>query len=106
MGLSKKPFPEPWKNIKFIGLQGKRRIVDLALFIENSRLVIANDSGPMPLAAALGVPVAAVFGTTSPVKYEPFPFDCITHQLIRAPQGDCKRLKVETVLERVGEILE
>ena len=44
-------------------------------------LLVTNDSGPMHLAAALGVPVVAVFGSTDPT--ETFPVG--EHRLVREP---------------------
>ena len=37
-----------------------------------SSLMICNDSGPMHIAAALGVPVVAMFGPTDPVLTGPY----------------------------------
>ena len=39
--------------------------------IEQCDLFICNDSGPMHMAVSLGVPVVAIFGPQTPVKYGP-----------------------------------
>jgi heptosyltransferase-2 len=39
------------------------------------RLLLTNDTGPMHLAAALGTPVVALFGSTSPDLTGPLPFE-------------------------------
>jgi lipopolysaccharide heptosyltransferase II len=45
---------------------------DTAALLEHCRLLVTGDTGPMHMAVALAVPVVALFGPTSPVKYGPF----------------------------------
>jgi len=45
--------------------------VELAALFSLARVVIANDSGPMHLAAAVGTPVIALFGPTDPGRTGP-----------------------------------
>ena len=45
--------------------------VGVAALAARSRVVIANDSGPMHLAAAVGTPVVALFGPTDPGRTGP-----------------------------------
>jgi heptosyltransferase II len=45
--------------------------VELAALAARARLVVANDSGPMHLAAAVGTPVVAFFGPTDPGRTAP-----------------------------------
>ena len=47
-------------------LAGKTTLGDLAAALAASRCVLANDSGPMHLAAAVQTPTIALFGSTSP----------------------------------------
>ncbi|MGI4979915.1 MAG: lipopolysaccharide heptosyltransferase I [Janthinobacterium lividum] len=44
----------------------------LIALLRRVRLVVAGDSGPLHLAAALGVPVVALFGPTDPVRNGPY----------------------------------
>lgn len=43
----------------------------LAGVLARARWVLSNDTGPMHLAAALGVPTLGLFGDTTPVRYAP-----------------------------------
>jgi len=47
-------------------------IGELLALTRRARLFIGGDTGPMHLAAALGVPVVAVFGPTDPARNGPF----------------------------------
>ncbi len=52
-------------------LQGKTSLGELIGVLSQLSLFLANDSGPMHLAAALGVPTLAVFGPTDPSETGP-----------------------------------
>jgi len=47
-------------------------ITELIAFTRRARLFVGGDTGPMHLAAALGVPVVAIFGPTNPRRNGPF----------------------------------
>jgi heptosyltransferase-2 len=54
-----------------IDLSGQTTLPRLAAWLSTCRTVVANDSGGMHLAAALGVPVVGVFGVTDPARTGP-----------------------------------
>jgi ADP-heptose:LPS heptosyltransferase len=60
-------------------IAGQTSIGELAAQLEQCDLFIGNDSGPMHLAAAVGIPVIAIFGPTSPQEYGPYPLDDPKH---------------------------
>lgn len=62
-----------------LNLAGKTSIGQLAAQLERCALFIGNDSSPMHLAAAVGIPVIAIFGPTSPEEYGPYPLDDPRH---------------------------
>jgi heptosyltransferase II len=47
-------------------LAGRTSLRELMALLKSCRVLLANDSGPMHVAAALGTPVVAPFGSTSP----------------------------------------
>jgi heptosyltransferase-1 len=47
-------------------------LTELVALTRRARLFIGGDTGPMHLAAALGVPVVAIFGPTNPARNGPF----------------------------------
>ena len=57
---------------RIVSLVGATRISDLVEIIRQSSGLLTNDSGPMHIAAALKVPVFAVFGPTVPEKTGPY----------------------------------
>ncbi len=57
---------------KAISLCGKTDLKGLVEVIRKARLVVSNDSGPMHIGAALGIPTFAIFGPTSPVRTGPY----------------------------------
>ena len=57
---------------KLINLAGRTSLGEATALIERCRLFITNDSGLMHIAAALNVPVIAIFGSTSPERTGPY----------------------------------
>ncbi len=47
-------------------------VCEMAALVGRCRLVIANDSGPMHIAVAVGTPVLALHGPTNPLRQGPF----------------------------------
>ena len=47
-------------------LSGKTSVRELMALLKRCRLLLTNDTGPMHVASALGVPVVAIFGPTDP----------------------------------------
>lgn len=55
-----------------ISIAGKTDLKELLEVIRGARFMVCNDTGPMHIAAALEVPVFALFGPTNPVRTGPY----------------------------------
>jgi heptosyltransferase-2 len=86
--LATKPAPG-----EVVNLAGKTSLRDLCAALSLCSVVLTNDTGPMHLAAAVGVPVVVPFGSTSPELTAPgLPGDP-RHSILRAgaPCSPCFR---------------
>ncbi len=52
-------------------LSGTLDLVELVALVARARVLVSNDSGPVHLASALGVPVLGLYGPNSPALYGP-----------------------------------
>ncbi|MBI5050868.1 MAG: lipopolysaccharide heptosyltransferase II [Nitrospirae bacterium] len=104
---------------KGINLCNKTSLKELIALISGAKAVISNDSGPMQIGAALGIPVIALFGPTDPEKTGPYGWQTNKNlKVIRASAScspcfkkKCKeplcmsKISVEMVLEELKEYL-
>jgi len=99
-----------------ISLAGQTGLKELVAVIKNASFFISNDTGPMHIAAALEVPVFAIFGPANPVRTGPYGTihtiisenldcaPCYAHQPCRKFNWRCMRdLTVDKVLQIVEE---
>jgi lipopolysaccharide heptosyltransferase I len=83
----------------------------LMALIRRAKFLVGGDTGPLHLAAAMGVPVVALFGPTDPARNGPFnPADIVirnarpeetTYKRHTAPAPSMLTITVEQVLEAV-----
>lgn len=59
-----------------LNLIGQTSVRELMAVLAHCRLVVTNDSGPMHIAAAFGVPIVAVFGPTDHTTTSPASDNC------------------------------
>lgn len=57
---------------RVVNLAGKTTLRELLALIEQCKVFLTNDSGPMHIAAALNTPLVALFGSTSDIKTGPY----------------------------------
>lgn len=105
---------------RIVSLVGKLSYDETLAAVGMARIFFGNESGPMHLAAASGVPVVGLFGLTDPVKWGPVgiphialrpshPCQCINEALCKSrdpSRAYCVwRLSVETVSAAVDRML-
>jgi lipopolysaccharide heptosyltransferase II len=98
-------------------LAPKSSLTQLAGLISKCNLIIANDSGPMHIAAALKVPTLGIFGPTNPKAHRPYSpnsdyiikedLHCIIcNKLVCPYQHECMtQLDVNVVLKKIKALL-
>ncbi|MBF0463616.1 MAG: lipopolysaccharide heptosyltransferase II [Nitrospirae bacterium] len=57
---------------KALSLAGRTGLADAEWIISKAKFMVSNDTGPMHVAAALGVWVYAIFGPTEPLRTAPY----------------------------------
>lgn len=53
-------------------IAGQTNLIELCSIIKDADYVVSNDTGPMHIAAAYGVPVVAIFGPANPARTGPY----------------------------------
>src|SRR5581483_10334497 len=90
-------------------------ISELIALIRRARLVIGGDTGPVHLAAMLGIPVVAIFGPTNPARNGPIGAATIvlrkkssetSYKRIRHSEAGLLKIAVDEVLGAAIQLLE
>ena len=88
---------------RMVNLSGCTAIEELPALIDSADLVVANDSGPMHLAAAMHKPVVALFGPTDPKRFGPWGQ---MENVLSAPDADLSKLPAtqvaDFILQKLG----
>lgn len=84
---------------RFVNLIGKTKLSDLPNLIQNAACIVANDSGPVHLAAALSKPLVGIYGPTDSQRYGPYPI--AKHTVFQAPQQDLKQVSAKEIVQAV-----
>ncbi len=99
-----------------VDLTGRTSLRDIVGVLERAAVALGPDSGPMHIAAAVGVPVVGLFGATSPKRSAPYGFE---HLVVEgdAPCRPCyskrcpidrecmKAISAEVVVAKIDEAL-
>ena len=105
-----------FRDFPYLNAAGGTTLRQLACLISRCDLIVTNDSGPMHLAVAMGVPTVSIFGPTDPRLTGPYGEG---HSIVRAdleclccgrrvcPRNiEClRRISVEEVLRETRRLL-
>jgi len=75
---------------------------ELLAFLRRANVVVAADTGPLHLAAALGTPCVGLYGPTSAVRNGPYGAG---HHCVQGPGGRVTTIGVDAVLHAVTDLL-
>lgn len=99
-------------------LAPKSSLAQMAALISKCSIVIANDSGPMHISAALNVPTLGIFGPTNPKAHRPYSlnsdyvikedlFCIICNKLICPYEHECMtELDVNIIISKIKVLLD
>ncbi len=85
---------------RFLNITAKTSLLSLPALLRKADWVIANDSGPLHLAAALGIRNVGIYGPTDWHLWGPYPLDDPKNHLIQAPVANLKLLQAKDVYAR------
>ncbi len=94
-------------------------LIDLVALIDRAKLFVGNDSGPAHIAAALGRPLVAIFGSSNPLVWRPWsraPYRMLRAELPCSPcpghfcpefeRPECiRRVLLDEAIRAVDELL-
>jgi lipopolysaccharide heptosyltransferase II len=78
----------PTQSDVILNMMGDTSLVQAAALLSLCRVCVTNDSGPMHIAAALGIPVVSIFGGTTPdIGFTPYGDE---HIVLEGPELPCR----------------
>ncbi len=89
---------------RFQSLMGLTTLAETFEMVSRASLVVANDSGPMHLAAALGVPTLSLFGPTTASMRAPYPPGQGGHRYLEARDRRITSLSADEVAPVLSEM--
>ncbi len=111
LGLMKRSAPE-----KVAVFTGRISLLELAALLKKCQVFVTNDSGPMHIAVAMGVPLVSMFGASPVTGFSPYNdrsvvlkselscHPCYEHSCRRQDLGCMYGITVDLVLEKTLEL--
>jgi len=88
---------------RVINFEGKTNIIESAALLERCKLYIGNDSGPLHLAASMGIPIIGIFSARdNPGKWDPLG----ENNIILRKDVDCAGCFLEECIKEKNKCLE
>jgi heptosyltransferase I len=90
----------------FFNTTGKTSIAEMISLVKGACVVIANDTGPMHIAAALAKPTIAIFGPTRVEKYGAYPINHSRNVNVQSEENDWSDVSTEVVFSKLRILIE
>lgn len=90
----------------FYNTTGKTSIAEMISLVKGASVVIANDTGPMHIAAALAKPTIAIFGPTKVEKYGAYPINQSRNVNLQSKENDWSDITTDLVFSKLRMLLE
>lgn len=90
---------------RFINLTSRSSMMQMFEVIRGARLVIANDSGPLHIAAAMGIPTLGLHGPTNPKRTGPYPLNIERNNVLASASSKIEDIDIADVLKKTLQIL-
>lgn len=87
-----------------IDLRGKLSLLELPELIRNSLTVITNDSAPLHIASAMGIPTIAIFGPTSGKRFGPYPATPGKSKILQSKSGKINEISTASVIRAISNM--
>ncbi len=100
------PSKELDSEANFFNTSGKTSIPEMISLLKSAKAVVANDTGPMHIAAALAKPTIALFGPTCFEKYGAYPLHNPRNVNLQSSQSDWCDIPTNRVLNEIQKLLE
>lgn len=88
---------------RFLNLTGNTSLLSLPSLVQKAEWVIANDTGPLHLAAALGVRTLGIYGPSDWQARGPYPVDAPDNHIVQAPVANLSLLQAKDVYARFAQ---
>jgi heptosyltransferase-1 len=86
-----------------INLAGQTNLLQIIALIQEAAVVVANDSGPVHIAAAVGTPILGLYGPTPPALYGPYPLGRPSHLTIESGDKTMASIEIDTVMAALDQ---
>lgn len=89
-----------------LDLRGSIPLISIPALVSEATLVVANDSAPLHIASAMGIPTLGIFGPTNPIYYGPYPLNKKNGEVICSPTSAISEVGVNHVFNKILSMLE
>ncbi len=89
-----------------IDLRGRIPLRSIPALIRKASVVISNDSAPLHIASAMGIPVLGIFGPTEPIEYGPYPASKKNGEVISSSTDSISEVTVRQVFDKILSMLD